>query len=196
MLRLAKALRSLMFMTDKPRSEGRITKLCQTCRRESVMLRQQTNKQRQCQSRHHLKHKQRMSMMPMVESFLLKKTLTIRKCFCSFRVLTHFLFIFNRLIIAFKVEELKEGDEFKASWKEVEKSVREKLPKLKIIYARGDDKAGHLALSNLRLKPEMVDQLLAEGVTISEKKFTFEKIEGETLKEFWSEQGGHYNFCI
>lgn len=42
----------------------------------------------------------------------------------------------NPLIIAFKVEELKEGDEFKASWKEVEKSVREKLPKLKIIYAQ------------------------------------------------------------
>ena len=101
-----------------------------------------------------------------------------------------------RLIIAFKVEELKEGDEFKASWKEVEKSVREKLPKLKIIYARGDDKSGHLAISNLRLKDEMIDQLVKEGVSISEKKFVFEKITGETLKTFWSEQGGHLNFCI
>ena len=58
---------------------------------------------------------------------------------------------------------------------------------MKIIYARGDDKSGHLAISNLRLKDEMVDQLVKEGVTVSEKKFIFEKISGETLKTFWSE---------
>lgn len=33
-------------------------------------------------------------------------------------------------------------------------------------------------------------------MTITEKKFKFDKIEGETLKEFWQAQGGHYNFCI
>ena len=66
-------------------------------------------------------------------------------------------FVFCRLIVAFKVEELKEGDEFKSSWKEVEKAVKELLPKLKVIYARGDDRTGHLAISNLRLKTEMVD---------------------------------------
>lgn len=60
----------------------------------------------------------------------------------------------NPLIIAFKVEEIKEGDDFKSSWKEVEKSTREKFPKLKLIYARGDDRTGHLAFSNLRLKTE------------------------------------------
>lgn len=136
-------------------------------------------------------------MTIMVEPSLSRKTLTIRKHKQTLiiRQLTK-LVILYRLIIAFKVEELKEGDEFKASWKDVEKTVREKLPKLKIVYSRGDDKSGHLAISNLRLKDEMVDSLVADGVVISEKKFTFEKISGETLKEFWSEQGGHYNFCI
>ena len=105
-------------------------------------------------------------------------------------------FFFYRLIIAFKVEELKDGDEFKASWKEVEKSVKEKYPLLKLIYARGDDRKGHLAFSNLRLKSELVDALVKDGLECQEKQFTFERIDGETLKEFWSEQGGHYNFCI
>ena len=104
--------------------------------------------------------------------------------------------MYYRLIIAFKVEELKDGDEFKASWKEVEKSVKEKYPLLKLIYARGDDRKGHLAFSNLRLKSELVDALVKDGLECQEKQFTFERIDGETLKEFWSEQGGHYNFCI
>jgi len=33
-------------------------------------------------------------------------------------------------------------------------------------------------------------------MTIQEKPFTFSKLEGEPLKEFWQNQGGHYNFCI
>lgn len=33
-------------------------------------------------------------------------------------------------------------------------------------------------------------------MTIQEKSFTFSKLEGEPLKEFWQNQGGHYNFCI
>jgi len=100
------------------------------------------------------------------------------------------------LIIAFKVEELKEGDEFKSNWKEVEKAIKEKYPLLKLIYARGDDRTGHLAFSNLRLKSEMIDELIKSGHTIQDKQYSFSKIDGETLKEFWSSEGGHYNFCI
>ena len=100
------------------------------------------------------------------------------------------------LIIGFAVEEVKEGEEFKANWKEVEKAVREAYPGLKLTYARGDALSGHLAISNLRLKTELIDQLIATPITIQEKSFKFTKLEGETLKEFWSAQGGHYNFCI
>lgn len=102
----------------------------------------------------------------------------------------------NPLIIAFKVEGAAAGDESKASWKDVEKTVKEQYPTLKLVYARGDDKGGHLAFSNLRLKEDQIDKLCEKTVTIAGKPFKFEKIEGETLKEFWQAQGGHYNFCI
>ena len=83
------------------------------------------------------------------------------------------------------MEELKEGEEFKVNWKEVEKAVRTAYPMLKITYARGDAKEGQLAISNLRLKTELIDKLLEEKMTIQEKNFKFSKLEGEPLKEFW-----------
>ena len=63
------------------------------------------------------------------------------------------------LIVQFNVEEIKEGQEFKVNWKEVEKTVREKYSKLglKMTYARGDDHGGQIAVSNLRLKTEVLD---------------------------------------
>ena len=100
------------------------------------------------------------------------------------------------LIIGFEVEEVKEDEEFKANWKEVERAVRDAYPGLKLTYARGDALSGHLAISNLRLKTDLVDQLIATPITIQEKSFKFSKLEGENLKEFWGSQGGHYNFCI
>jgi hypothetical protein len=48
----------------------------------------------------------------------------------------------NPMIIAFNVEEVKEGEEFKVNWKEVEKAVREAFPTLKLTYARGDPLGG------------------------------------------------------
>lgn len=33
-------------------------------------------------------------------------------------------------------------------------------------------------------------------MTIGEKSYKFSKLEGEPLKEFWQNHGGHYNFCI
>ena len=42
----------------------------------------------------------------------------------------------------------------------------------------------------------MLDALLGAKMTIKEKSYKFSKLEGEPLKEFWQNQGGHYNFCI
>jgi len=65
--------------------------------------------------------------------------------------------------------------------------VREAHPTLKMTYARGDDHGGQLAISNLRLKAELIEKLLGEKMTIKEKQFKFSKLEGEPLKEFWQD---------
>ena len=101
----------------------------------------------------------------------------------------------NPLIVQFDVE-LADGEEFKVNWKEVELAVRDAYPTLKLTYARGDDHGGQLAVSNLRLKTDVLDELLGKKMTIKEKSFKFSKLEGEPLKSFWQDQGGHYNFCI
>lgn len=59
-----------------------------------------------------------------------------------------------------------------------------------------DDHGGHLAFSSLRIKNDRIDDLCANGLTIQERQFTFEKTTGEELKEFWQKQGGHFQFCI
>ena len=41
-----------------------------------------------------------------------------------------------------------------------------------------------------------MDTLVAGTLTIKEKSYKFTKLAGEPLKEFWSNEGGHYNFCI
>ena len=97
----------------------------------------------------------------------------------------HVYYALCSLIIQFEVEELKEGEEFKVNWKEVEKAVRAKYPALKMTYARGDPHVGQLAISNLRLKQELIDEILSTKMTIQEKDFKFSKLEGEPLKEFW-----------
>lgn len=90
----------------------------------------------------------------------------------------------NPLIVQFDVE-IAEGEEFKVNWKEIELAVRDTYPMLKMTYARGDDHGGQLALSNLRMKQELLDQLLGAKMTIKEKEYKFSKLEGEPLKEFW-----------
>jgi len=101
----------------------------------------------------------------------------------------------NPMIIQFSVE-VSAGEEYKLNWKDVEIAVREKYPTLKLTYARGDDHVGQIAISSLRLKPELIEQITANTMTIKERVFKFSKLEGEPLKEFWQNQGGHYNFCI
>ena len=88
------------------------------------------------------------------------------------------------MIVQFEAE-IPEGEEFKVNWKEVEIAVREGHPKLKMTYARGDNTGGQLAISQLRLKQELLDALLGAKMTIKEKQYKFSKLEGEPLKEFW-----------
>ena len=47
-----------------------------------------------------------------------------------------------RTIIQFEVEEAKEEEELKVSWKEVEAAVRDAHSGLKIVYARGNGHKG------------------------------------------------------
>ena len=96
-----------------------------------------------------------------------------------------------RVIVYYKGES---SEEFKVNWKNVDAQVREKY-KLKFIYARGGTTDGHLAVSSLRLKKDILEEMCKTKLTIDEIKFTFEKAEGECLKDFWQDHGNHYNFC-
>ena len=51
------------------------------------------------------------------------------------------------MILAFKAEGIKDGEEFKVDWKQVERTVREKYPGLKLVYSRADPHGGHIAFS-------------------------------------------------
>ena len=90
---------------------------------------------------------------------------------------------------------MKKGEEFKVDWKQVESAVREKFPGLKLVYSRADPHGGHVAFSNLRIKEELIESLVSSKLAIQEKQFTFSKLEGENLKQFWTKEGGHYTFC-
>lgn len=96
------------------------------------------------------------------------------------------------MIIYYKANSKEE--EFKVNWKNVDATVREKY-KLKFIYARGSAQDGHLAVSSLRLKRDILKTMCDTKLTIDETEFTFEEAKGECLKEFWQDHGNHYNFC-
>jgi hypothetical protein len=64
---------------------------------------------------------------------------------------------FSDPIIVYYKTEIKEGEEFKVNWKEVEAKVKEAYPKLKLIYSRGGQNDGHMAFSSLRLNQELFD---------------------------------------
>jgi len=101
----------------------------------------------------------------------------------------------NPLIVTYATVVAK-GEEFKVDWKLVEAKIKEEYPGLKLIYSRMDDHGGHLAFSQLRLKHDLMDDLIKNGAEIQERPFTFEKTTGDELKEFWQKQGGHFQFCI
>ena len=103
---------------------------------------------------------------------------------------------FDNPIILTYAAEVKDGEEFKVDWKQVEKEVKANFPKLKLIYSRMDPHGGHIAVSQLRIKREMLNDLCKNKMTVQERPFTFKLTEGEELKEFWQKQGGHFQFCI
>lgn len=101
----------------------------------------------------------------------------------------------NPIIVSYEAK-VAAKDDFKVDWKQVEKSIREKFPKLKLIYSRMEQNGGQLAFSQLRLQKNFLDQLCEETMKIEEHDFKFNVTEGDDLKKFWQEQGGHFNFCI
>lgn len=101
----------------------------------------------------------------------------------------------NPVIVTYEAQ-VKADEDFKVDWKEVEKSIKEHYPKLKLIYSRMDPHGGHVAFSQLRIKNDLLEALCKESIKIQDRPFTFKLTQGEELKEFWQKQGGHYQFCI
>ena len=99
---------------------------------------------------------------------------------------------FDNPIIVTYTAEVKAEEDFKVDWKEVEKSIKEHYPKLKLIYSRMDPHGGHVAFSQLRIKRDLLDELCKKPIKCQDRPFTFKLTEGEDLKEFWQKQGGHY----
>lgn len=77
----------------------------------------------------------------------------------------------------------KAGD--KIAWKLVETEVRKKYPKIKVVYSRAEEASGELAISSHKLKPETIDSLIETKIKVGEDEYSFSKLEGEVLKEFW-----------
>lgn len=89
-----------------------------------------------------------------------------------------------RIIVYYKTE-IKEGEEFKVNWKEVEAKVKVAYPKLKLIYSRGGQNDGHMAFSSLRLNQELFDAMNSTKMMVEEHEFTFCRAEDDILKDFW-----------
>ena len=73
---------------------------------------------------------------------------------------------FDNPIIVTYTAEVKPEEEFKVDWKQVEKVIKEQFPKLKIIYSRMDPHGGHVAISSLRIKKDLLEQLCAKAHTV------------------------------
>jgi hypothetical protein len=73
---------------------------------------------------------------------------------------------FDNPIIVTYAAEVKAGEEFKVDWKQVEKTVKENYPKLKLIYSRMDEHGGHVAFSQLRVKRDLLADLCKNKQTI------------------------------
>lgn len=92
-------------------------------------------------------------------------------------------------IIEFKTAT--ESDE-KPSWRDLEKDIQDKYPKLKLLYARMDDKVGQMAFSNQNIDTESLDALLAATITSAKFDYTFETPSEDDLKKFWEQHGSHF----
>lgn len=69
-------------------------------------------------------------------------------------------------------------------------------PEARILYSRADEeKTGHLCLCEIGLSEEVLNKIVAEGLTSQDVKFTFKVSEGEELNNFWNDHGSHYQMC-
>ena len=105
----------------------------------------------------------------------------------------------NALIVHFstKDQDEKADADYKVSWKDLENLIKDEFDKLKAVYSRADKYEGDLAISSYKYCKEQFKKLTSlKGKMIGGKKFDFEETTGETLKEFWQKQGGHYQYCI
>ena len=62
----------------------------------------------------------------------------------------------NTLIVHFKTTDIDEKAdvEYKVSWKDIEKTIKERFDKIKVVYSRGDKYEGDLAISSFKLCKE------------------------------------------
>lgn len=97
---------------------------------------------------------------------MLMAKLSLRREISTTRKLRFTTNPFFSLIIHFKVEGLEKDEDFKVDWKQVERTVKEKFGKLKLIYSRADPHEGDLAFSQLRIKMDLIKELTDSKLTI------------------------------
>lgn len=107
---------------------------------------------------------------------------------------------FVSLVVYFHVD-IPDKEDYRVNWREIEYHVSENFEKLRMIYARGGKKDGHLVFSSRRLDQEQFDTLTKSYEVLIEdrgakRKFTFELCSEENLPIFWKEYEKHYDFCI
>lgn len=91
------------------------------------------------------------------------------------------------IIIHFKTldQDPKADEDYKVNWKDVENMVKADFNKLKVVYSRADKYEGDLAISKHKVNKASLNELAnLKDKEIGTKKFSFNKTEGEDLKEF------------
>ena len=66
----------------------------------------------------------------------------------------------------------------------MEGAIREKFPTLRIVYVRGEELSGHLAVSQRRIEQSLVDALVAAEIEVDGRKVSVKKCEGSDRDEF------------
>jgi len=97
----------------------------------------------------------------------------------------------NPKILTFKIEDAE-----KPNWRDLEHDITAAFPDFRILYSRADEeKTGHLAICNIGLNEEKVEEFLKKGVVSKEKHFSFAVCDKEELNKFWADHGTHYQMC-
>ena len=94
----------------------------------------------------------------------------------------------NTLIVHFKTTDVneKEDENYKVSWKDLEKHINDNYDQIKVVYSRGDKYEGDMAISSHKLcKAQYAKLSVLKNVTIGTKKFTFTETKGTELEDFW-----------